>query len=306
MYSVYLITNLCNNKKYVGVTTRTIEERFEEHWHRRFKGSALGAALIKYGKENFSLQLIDTAASLKEMYDKEQEYIKLYNSYYNGYNRTFGGEGGVTVKYDSDFIIKTYLQEKSSNKTALKLGIGSNTVLRRLKANNIQLIGSGFEGSSRIPVEEIYHYYYYSKDISKTAQYFGINENTVYRKFKQAGLSLFKFKLNPKEEKEIIYKYTQEYKSMTELSKEYGVNRKLIAKMLSFYNIDTSHNRTGKSITVIFPNGDTKKFVCKSHCASFLITNNFVPQTSIKYVIEKINYSLKTKQCYEQLTFIIS
>lgn len=48
---VYMIINLCNDKRYIGITTRTIEERFEEHCKA---DSYIGRAIRKYGRENFS------------------------------------------------------------------------------------------------------------------------------------------------------------------------------------------------------------------------------------------------------------
>lgn len=306
MYNVYLITNLQNDKKYVGITTRTIQTRFEEHWAKRFQGSALGTALQKYGKENFEIKLIYEAQNKEEMFMKEREYIQFYNSYYYGYNRTFGGEGGPEVEQDDELIIATYLEEKSSTKTASKLNIGSNTVLRRLKANNIDLFGSGFEASQRVSAEEIYNHYYSTKDINVTAEYFGIGKKTAYRKLREANLPLFKFGLNPEEEDDIIYQYTKENKSITQIGNEYCINRKTVAQILKYHNILISNARTGKALSVKFIDGSLKSFENKTQCANFLITNKLVPQTSAKYVVEKINISLKTNTPYENLTFIIS
>ena len=43
---VYFITNLLDSKKYVGQTTRTLEERFSEHAEA---DSLLGNAICRYG-----------------------------------------------------------------------------------------------------------------------------------------------------------------------------------------------------------------------------------------------------------------
>lgn len=79
-----------NDKVYIGVTTRSIEERFQEHKSRIEERNSihLYQAMKKYGKENFYIELIDTAESKEEMFEKEKYYIKLYDSYNNGYNLT--------------------------------------------------------------------------------------------------------------------------------------------------------------------------------------------------------------------------
>jgi predicted GIY-YIG superfamily endonuclease len=48
MYKIYLITNLKNNKQYVGITKFSLEERFSQHIKRGF---ILTEAIRKYGKD---------------------------------------------------------------------------------------------------------------------------------------------------------------------------------------------------------------------------------------------------------------
>lgn len=71
---VYKITNLVDNKIYIGITTRTVEERFREHYaHRKERQHLhLYQAMIKYGRENFKVETIDTAETLEELYEKER------------------------------------------------------------------------------------------------------------------------------------------------------------------------------------------------------------------------------------------
>lgn len=89
---VYKITNRVNGKVYVGQTTHTLSRRFGEH--RRYRTCpAIGAAIQKYGAENFSIEPIYYALDRYELNDKEQFLIKKFNSMYpNGYNLTTGGE----------------------------------------------------------------------------------------------------------------------------------------------------------------------------------------------------------------------
>ena len=91
MVEIYLITNLLNDKKYVGKTIRGYKNRFKEHC--KFKDSYIGNAISKYGENNFKLELIDTVSDDKWQY-WETYYIKKYNSHYtqHGYNITWGGD----------------------------------------------------------------------------------------------------------------------------------------------------------------------------------------------------------------------
>jgi group I intron endonuclease len=91
MYKIYLITNLINSKKYIGITKYSLEERFSQHIKRGF---ILTEAIKKYGKEKFSIELIEEVESAERVYELEIFYIKKYNTKApNGYNLTDGGDG---------------------------------------------------------------------------------------------------------------------------------------------------------------------------------------------------------------------
>ena len=96
-YIVYKITNNCNSKVYVGVTTCSLDKRWYYHVESSKKNNlALGAAIRKYGKDNFSLSILEECKDKKHMLTQEKLWIKKLNSYANtghGYNMTLGGDG---------------------------------------------------------------------------------------------------------------------------------------------------------------------------------------------------------------------
>lgn len=95
---IYCITNKINNKKYIGLTTKTIEHRWKEHIAaanstQSSKDFALHRAIRKYGIDNFIVEEIDTAKTEEELKYKESYYIGKYNTFgSNGYNMTYGGD----------------------------------------------------------------------------------------------------------------------------------------------------------------------------------------------------------------------
>ena len=86
---VYLITNLINSKKYVGVTTKTLKHRWQQHcWSstRNKQCRLIGKAIKKYAKENFKMELIEEMldVSEKDLLTREAFYIAKYNTFADG------------------------------------------------------------------------------------------------------------------------------------------------------------------------------------------------------------------------------
>jgi len=88
---IYKITNLINNKVYVG-QTKNIKDRWREHKknarNKIIKGNmAITKAMIKYGLDNFTFEVIDQAYSVDELNQLEEHYINNLNSLSpQGYN----------------------------------------------------------------------------------------------------------------------------------------------------------------------------------------------------------------------------
>lgn len=138
---IYCITNLISGKKYIGQTTRTIQERFREHSRQAYMpendSRPICRAIRKYGIENFEIeQLEETDNSL--LNEREIYWIQELQTYgKGGYNATKGGDGHCT--YDVDDFIHLYNMGYSCNAIAKKLGCNRPTVTRILKANGVVL-----------------------------------------------------------------------------------------------------------------------------------------------------------------------
>lgn len=106
---VYLIQNQANGKKYVGITKRSIEERFLEHKQesKANKSRRLYQAMNKHGIECFSCSLIEECND-EHVFERETHWILYYrsNQYEFGYNMTAGGEGCVDRELKEESIEK--------------------------------------------------------------------------------------------------------------------------------------------------------------------------------------------------------
>lgn len=88
---IYKITNLINNKCYIG-QSRNIESRIKKHFSNLEKNihhsQHLQEDFNKYGKENFSIEILETINDLYLLLIVEDFYIKKFHAYGCGYNMT--------------------------------------------------------------------------------------------------------------------------------------------------------------------------------------------------------------------------
>ena len=95
---IYKTTNLVNNKCYIGK-----HQSFEYDLKYFGSGKILGRAINKYGIDNFTNEIIDTADTDEELNEKEKYYIAQYKNLYGKdcYNLANGGDGGDVFKYQT-------------------------------------------------------------------------------------------------------------------------------------------------------------------------------------------------------------
>lgn len=97
MFLIYKISNILNNKVYIGQTVRPLMTRFNEHCHNSSRCTRLSNAIKKYGKHNFKIEFI-TISHIQEIADYWEIYfINKYNALSRelGYNIRDGGKKGV-------------------------------------------------------------------------------------------------------------------------------------------------------------------------------------------------------------------
>lgn len=101
---IYKCTCVISGKSYVGLTTKTIEERKKEHLHSSYNPNDntykthFHSAIRKYGIENFEWSIVeeiegsDITTVIATLRGLEVKYVAFYDSFHNGYNLTPGGE----------------------------------------------------------------------------------------------------------------------------------------------------------------------------------------------------------------------
>jgi len=107
---VYCIKNTINNKEYIGLTTRTLEQRWKQHIYESNKqdswewNTPLGNAIKKYGKDSFEVFVLEECSSETEMKQKEIQLIRERKSlaFETGYNLTLGGDGRLGYKLSEE------------------------------------------------------------------------------------------------------------------------------------------------------------------------------------------------------------
>ena len=99
MFYVYKITNVINDKVYIGKSYHP-QERFQEHIRDAKSGAdrVLPRAIRKYGEDSFVLEVIAEYGNESDQDLAESEYIRHYDCCVldgadRGYNMTRGGDG---------------------------------------------------------------------------------------------------------------------------------------------------------------------------------------------------------------------
>lgn len=152
---IYKITNDINNKVYIGQTKTSIKKRWNAHLTRYNSKNNQGiyGAMKKYGIDHFKIEKI-VECPIEELNDLEQFYIKKYNSYYEGYNLTLGGDGTQTIDLDEEKVIKKYKECGFITDTAKFFNCCEPIISNILHKNNIKIKTKAKFDITSIPKEQ--------------------------------------------------------------------------------------------------------------------------------------------------------
>lgn len=102
MIGIYKITNKITGKSYIGqsvnIATRWAAHKSVSRSYETLDGNELHKDILELGIENFSFEVIEQI-SVDKLDQREIYWIQYYDTYYNGYNHTLGGNGNVRLDY---------------------------------------------------------------------------------------------------------------------------------------------------------------------------------------------------------------
>ena len=136
---IYKTTNLINNKIYIG------QKHSSKFLGNKYLGSGkrLQEALIKYGKENFKVDLVEEIFTKEQMDEREIYWIAHYDSTNNniGYNLSTGGNvNRIMIGVNNPFYGKHHSEEvclKASERLRGNIYLRKEDKLIRIKKDDI-------------------------------------------------------------------------------------------------------------------------------------------------------------------------
>jgi len=216
MAEIYMIRNIINDKRYIGITTQKAIKRIRKHINALRGGSpGLYDAVHKWGKENFVWYILHTNLTLKEAVELEKEYIAKYDTFHNGYNRK---KGGWNKRYSVNPNKRKKLDNSDYKHTPLRI-----------------------YSKYQIPKKEI-KYKHYEKYVSSKLSGFDIENELKHKSYSYIELV--------NSNTRIIIKYTDKivnYKSQRNKYYEFRISSKKQIKEVDYYvcvaeiNLDELH-----------------------------------------------------------------
>ncbi len=149
---IYKYTNKINGHSYIGQSV-DIQKRKREHKSASFDPNnkdynmVIHQAIRKYGLENFDITILEECP--RELLNEREVYwIKVFNTYHNGYNATEGGDEshihlGKPVEL-FDFNGKYITEYPNITEAAKALGVSRNTIYGILRGERLSTKGYQF------------------------------------------------------------------------------------------------------------------------------------------------------------------
>ena len=234
IYGFIYCISFPNGKKYIGQTTKLVEERIKEHIivSKTDAQYLLSKAIRKYGENSIEYKAIDNACNRDELNQLEIQYIIFYNTHYlkgHGYNMTDGGEGV------SGYIHTEESKKIMSYKSKLYF---SNSSIRDSKSIEVKTYFENPENKLRLS-EQIKLYFIKHPEArenmsTKMTEYFSNPENRLKQsKKRQEYFSNTENRENMSTKMTEYYSNPENRKNMSNTKKEFYKNNPEISKQHS-------------------------------------------------------------------------
>lgn len=238
---IYKITNLINGHSYIG-QSKNIFKRFNFHHICDYKNpnssqynTKLYQAFRKYGIDQFQVGILELC-DISQLDEKEIKYIKIFNTYKNGYNSTPGGQ------FWSENIHAYEIEQKR------KITREKNKSLQgqkhpRAKLTDLEVINIRQRYINGEAIKDIYKDYnkIYSNLATFTRIVLGQSYKSIGNIPEKKDIRHTNGKLTANQVKEIRQRYANEKISFAKLGKEYGLSATTIdriVKKITYAHID--------------------------------------------------------------------
>lgn len=223
---VYLITNLINNRKYIG--KRSYKGNPEDDKYLG-SGKYISRAVNKYGPENFSKEIIEFCETSDEAYEREAYWITHYNAVKNSdfYNLSEGGKGSRGFSF--------VMPEEAKQKIGISKRGERNHFYGKgylLSGENNGMYGKKHtrEAKEKMSKNNCMNQEYYRQNLSKIRKGSKLSEETK-RKISESSKTL---KLNKKTVKVVYLNGTIEYyNSFSDMLKKLKVASNTIRPLIN-------------------------------------------------------------------------
>jgi group I intron endonuclease len=106
VFSIYCAKNKINGKCYIGFDSSWPNRMLEHKTNYKLYNRKFYDAIKKYGWDNFEWEVLYQSKEGNHCLNiMEPYFITEYNSYCEGYNMTFGGEGAYGFKHSDEYKI---------------------------------------------------------------------------------------------------------------------------------------------------------------------------------------------------------
>jgi len=151
IYSLYCITNIVNNKVYIGQTI-ALKQRWYDHKRaaKNNPNQIIHHAMIKYGIENFMFESITSCKTQDDANEVEVLLIIQYESHISmgkGYNVSNGGNNASKTEDWKRKVSNKLMGHKVSQETREKVSKGNTGKIRSDKFKND--VGDFWRGKER-------------------------------------------------------------------------------------------------------------------------------------------------------------
>lgn len=106
-----------SGKSYIGITGKGLDKRRKQHIKtansKLSKNLKFHRAILKYGSDSISWEILEKVNSFEKAKDREMFYIAQFDSLYNGYNMTAGGGGAKSFKHSEEAKAKISIKSKN-------------------------------------------------------------------------------------------------------------------------------------------------------------------------------------------------